>query len=265
MKKLIFATLLVASSATVYAEIVKPESDVKSLTPAQKMKREKRLKKYGGYVYRIPDNPGKFAVLNAQRSLDIADFEVDLRDLSKFNCIGFDAANISDKVDVTTAGTVLKASGANGAVFIIDDPAYPISLVAAESKWGIVNIAPLKTGAKDNESLKKRARRELWRVFYAVAGAADADVQLCLLRPVFSGDDIEALVPNTVCPAVQPRVDDHLKAMGLKKWQRATYREACEAGWAPEPKDDYQKAIWAEYHTKPTQPIKIKFDKAKGE
>jgi len=52
-----------------------------------------------------------------------------------------------------------------------------------------------------------------------------------------------------------------LKANGMSQEQRATYRHACEQGWAPAPTNDYQKAIWNEVHEMPTEPIKIKYQK----
>lgn len=264
MKRLMLCVAAIAAFAS-YADFQDEEPVDPKRAAARARKQREFLKDTGGYVYKIPENPGKFSIVNAQRSLDLDAFKKAMDGLSYFNSILIDAINVSDKVDAVTAEAVFKATGANGAVFIIDDPKYPISIIAPESKWGIVNIAPLRKGAKNDAALKKRASRELWRVFYYVAGAADSDVERCLLRPVFSGNDIEALETNTICPTILPKTELHLKAMGIKQWERATFREACEAGWAPAPTNDFQKVIWAEYNTKPTQPIKIKYDKKKGE
>ena len=43
-----------------------------------------------------------------------------------------------------------------------------------------------------------------------------------------------------------------------------TYKKACQEGWAPNPTNEWQQAIWDETRQLPTKPIKIEFDKAKG-
>jgi len=38
--------------------------------------------------------------------------------------------------------------------------------------------------------------------------------------------------------------------LGLKTPERATYKEACEAGWAPPPENETQKAIFDQFGKK---------------
>ena len=49
--------------------------------------------------------------------------------------------------------------------------------------------------------------------------------------------------------------------MGITPYRRTTYREACQEGWAPQPTNDVQKAIWeqvkADKERGPTNPITI--------
>ena len=40
----------------------------------------------------------------------------------------------------------------------------------------------------------------------------------------------------------------------------ASYRTACQQGWAPAPTNDAQRTIWQEVHQIPDKPITIKFD-----
>ena len=47
--------------------------------------------------------------------------------------------------------------------------------------------------------------------------------------------------------------------------RRTVYRKACEEGWAPQPTNDVQKAIWDKVHAMPTEPLKIKPETKKQE
>ena len=71
---------------------------------------------------------------------------------------------------------------------------------------------------------------------------------------------LEALSPEPLF-----KMQDGCSARNMRSARRGTYRRACEQGWAPQPTNDVQKAIWAEFHTKPTEPMQIKFDPKKGE
>jgi len=60
-------------------------------------------------------------------------------------------------------------------------------------------------------------------------------------------------------------VKQHLKDTGVTPVRYATYRIACREGWAPQPTNDVQKAIWDKVHAMPTEPIKIKPEEKKTE
>ena len=46
---------------------------------------------------------------------------------------------------------------------------------------------------------------------------------------------------------------------------RVPYLVAVQEGWAPQPTNDVQKAIWDKVHALPTEPIKIKPEEKKTE
>jgi len=51
---------------------------------------------------------------------------------------------------------------------------------------------------------------------------------------------------------------------GVMPARKGTYESACQEGWADEPKDKYQQAIWDKVHAIPKNPMKIEFDPKKG-
>jgi hypothetical protein len=184
--------------------------------------------------------------------------------MGKFTSTIVKLEDSKENVTVTTATAILNESGANGCVFIIDNDSYPISLVAQEAKWGIVNIAALNTAGADAKTIAIRTAREAWRVFALVAGAGDTSMGHCLLKPVFSPEGIDKLSTNTISPEPLLSMKDHMEAMGIKQISRCTYLDACKEGWAPAPTNEFQKAIWDKVHAVPKTPMKIEFDPKKG-
>ena len=60
------------------------------------------------------------------------------------------------------------------------------------------------------------------------------------------------------------RFAPYAKGYGITPAIESTYRKACKEGWAPQPTNEYQQAIWDSFHELPTKPVKIEFDPAKG-
>ena len=56
----------------------------------------------------------------------------------------------------------------------------------------------------------------------------------------------------------------NMKARGMTPTRIASYKKACQEGWAPAPTNDVQKAIWEKVHAVPATPMKIEFDPKKG-
>ena len=66
-----------------------------------------------------------------------------------------------------------------------------------------------------------------------------------------------------VPPDVFPRMLHYIGALGIRPVVQATYKKACQEGWAPAPTNDVQKAIWEKVHAIPDKPITIEFDPKK--
>jgi len=79
------------------------------------------------------------------------------------------------------AQSAFDAAKATAAVFIVKDPALPMSLVAMESKWGVVNADGLD---------EKGVEKELLRVATVVLGGASSKYTASSMRPVFSKEGL---------------------------------------------------------------------------
>ena len=227
-------------------------------------KRERMLRKTGGFVMRVPEKAGCLKVINAQSVVASESLEPFVKDMGRFTSSIVKLEDSKGQVTVETATAELQKSGANGCIFIVDNASYPISLVAQEAKWGIVNVAALNTNGADVQTVALRTAREAWRVFALVVGAGDTSMGHCLLKPVFTPEDIDKLATNSISPEPLLAIKDHMEAMGIKQVSRCTYLDACKEGWAPAPTNEYQKAIWEQVHAIPKNPMKIEFDPKKG-
>jgi hypothetical protein len=73
-------------------------------------------------------------------------------------------------------------------------------------------------------------------------------------------DLVEEFIPGDTAYACVAR----LIKVGVTPIRLVTYAKACKEGWAPQPTNDVQKAIWDKVHAMPATPMKIEFDPKKG-
>ena len=85
------------------------------------------------------------------------------------------------------------------------------------------------------------------------------------MQTVKNVEDLDKLHSEGITFDALQSIMRNLQNLGVTQTRKTTYRRACMEGWALQPTNDYQKVIWEEVHAKPTKPMKIKFDPAKGE
>ena len=162
-------------------------------------------------------------------------------------------------ISVEVVGSPTATKNPTGAMIaVIDDPAQPTILVAPEDGWATLNVAKLKSDKPSAELLKLRLHKEFWRTFAYLMGAANAQQQPCLMRPITSVADLDSHKVAVLSPGPMGNVAASMSMMGFARSEFATFRKACEEGWAPAPTNDVQKAIWEKVHAMPTEPLKIK-------
>ncbi len=217
------------------------------LTETERAERHRILqyRHTGGFITRRETNPGMFAFVNAQNSIAEDVFADDIAEMCRICKIDYAISRRSSGVELATAIAALKETRANAALFIVDDPSNPTTLLfAPESRWGIVNIAALKKDSPKKDALERRLRREIWRGFSIVAGSYTTEIPHCVLAPVASLRDLDELDGNTFSPEPLSRIEKNLRRLGIKPYYRCSYKTACKQGWAPAPTNDVQKVIW---------------------
>ena len=148
----------------------------------------------------------------------------------------------------------------NASLFLVDDPALPPMLVAPESRWTMVNMAPLKVA--DKSLFENRVKRQLSRGFAFLCGGGDSQFNGSLMS-VVKAEQLDKQEDHRLPVDVIGRFWGMMKEFGVTPAIYGDYEIACQEGWAPQPTNEYQKAIWEKVHAPPTKPLKITYDKDK--
>ena len=214
---------------------------------------------FGGDITVWPDNAGLFLFVDTQSRIEggavekpiaelAADFNIDIRRI----------AGAPGEVDVRKSPAELKGYGAKGGIWIVDDPALPVSLAAIEDGWGVLNVAPILSDEPAAAVLALRVKKYINRLFADLHGIGDPVMMpACVMKPAVGMKGVDALVCSTFSPESTGKIISALASAGYKQRKFGTYYDACEEGWAPAPTNAVQKAIWDKVHQLPTKPIKI--------
>ena len=254
MKALMIA---IVGAATAFAAVAETNatSVVRNAPTARKTKAA-LMKRFGGYVVRPNSARGAFVFMNAQKRVDKKVVE------------GV-AAKVLDMLHITTAvadvnpiafadmNKAIDEAKCRAGLIVVDDPKLPMLLVAPEGRWAYVNVSPLAAGDADKAKVEKRLTQELWRGFCYVGGGSPTESQGCVMNPAFSVGSLDAMPWDMISLEPVSQIMSHFKRMGITPAEITTYRQACLDGWAPQPTNDFQKAIWDKVHELPTKPITI--------
>ena len=250
MSRLVISAVVAFASAIMFADGNAKKAMPDAKTPQDKAARaEAILRKTGGFVSKKSD--GKIYFVNCQSR--ISDEEITkrvdrIRFVLKYPCeITKGTWKIGDS----------KPKDAKIAIYLVDDKTLPMSLVAVEAGWGVVNTATLSE--KNN-----RFSKQLTRVFCLTAGAADSPVKTSPMQTVLKSEDLDKLLTDGFTFDMASSINENLQALGMASERKVPYVKACKEGWAPAPTNEYQKAIWDKVHSTPKNPMKIEFDPKKG-
>ena len=189
---------------------------------------------------------GKIVVVNAQTKVSKSAIQsiVDkLVQQTKFNV---------EIVDGKYAMYV-RPEGAAAAVVLADEPSLPLSVVAVENLWGLVNVS--KLGDNKTES---RFAKEFIRVTTLAFGSALSRFTGSPLSSAVNAEMLDRYPTENYTYDCQQAILKNLCNLGMAPRLRTSYKKACEEGWATAPTNEFQKAIWDKVHAMPTEPIKIK-------
>ncbi len=255
MKKLLTFVLLatVCIGTDVFAQQVQPERKARP--------RRRSAAQVGGILVKPGTGIGTVKFINCQDKIDDAFLKETVKGIATFLSINLEVVpSDGSAFDMTKIAEEKAKFNAQELIYLVNDKSLPMSLMAIEDGYALINFAALATDASDAGALKNRVQRQIWRIFGLMNGASNTIFPHCVLKSVHNVKDIDKLGANVMCPEPYSKICDDLRARGVLPRVMATYRQACNEGWAPEPTNEVQRAIWKEVHTLPTDPIKIKFD-----
>ena len=152
-----------------------------------------------------------------------------------------------------------REAGVAAAVLVIDDAAYPFLMDSPDGRWAVLNVAAVKG---DAAKLSGRLTKLVWNATVRAVGAGGCGDAFSVFAPFTTLAELDRLGSDPG-PMGHNALIDAAKARGLTFVRLATYRTACQQGWAPAPTNDVQRAIWNQVHAIPDKPIKIEFDPKK--
>jgi phosphopantetheinyl transferase (holo-ACP synthase) len=218
----------------------------------RKAAREARIAAAGGLIEK-PYTGKYIVVVNDQSRVPEADlFD---KEQSIENLLQLPVKVVPPKTNVSDAGVIITLS---------DNKTAPALLVAPEVPWAGVNVGALAADNPSPERLAKRTQKEIWRAFIYACGGANSSVQPCIMRPIFGLRDLDSQRVEVPTPDPLPKIMNTANALKISEKTQATYRQACEEGWAPAPTNEVQQAIWDQVHAEPKNPMKIEFDPKTG-
>lgn len=177
--------------------------------------------------------------------------------------IPFRHVPLAGKFNVRSAAGEVRRLNASAAIFLINDPELPMSLVSLEAKWAMANIAPLTADNPKPYQLLARLDKLFSRVTMQVLGAGSfMDFPMSAMKPVVDVASLDALKGMSPAPVAMLYMNSYMKEIGIESETTTLYVTACRQGWAPAPTNEYQKAIWDKIHELPSNPMKIEYDPA---
>ena len=246
MKNLVFAAVaacsMIAAGAEPAASAPKPGEAEKAAKSAAA--RQRMLERTGGIV--VVEGTGQLTVVNCQKKIPFADVKARMENLAKVLHVKMVAEE-----GTWTMGAPLPKD-ANAALYVVDDPKLPMSLVASEARWGVVNVAGIDAGARFNKAFIRGAIRTF--------GAGVSQFRGSPMQPVTKPADLDRVVAEGLTYDALAGILGNLKAIGVTMARKASYRKACQEGWAAQPTNAVQKAVWDEVHALPKNPIKIEYN-----
>ena len=88
--------------------------------------------------------------------------------------------------------------------------------------------------------------KEIMRVATLLLGGASSRYESSVMRPAFSLEDLEKIGDLATIDSLMA-IFPNLKVHGFKQYEMMTFREAYESGYTPEPTNDEQRKIAAEF------------------
>ena len=216
-----------------------------------KKRRRNRLAEAGGLVTKI--GPGRVVQIYDAKKLIPADVaQRVVLDIQKATEIAVKYTNID-----------LGADGAAATVRIVDSKGIGALVVQPDDFTVILNVGELRKDISGEEHFRARCVKQLWRSIAYALGAGNSNGPFTVMKPFRNMKELDECMVSVAGPETLNVMMKTARKLKMAEAHTMTYKSACQEGWAPEPTNDVQRAIWKKVHTVPDKPITIEFDPKK--
>jgi len=160
---------------------------------------------------------GKFAIVNTCDA-PTAQIDIALRKACGMLMINYEFQKGS--WSFADAQKCFDATKANVAVFVVKDKSLPMSLIAMESKWGVVNAEGLD---------EKGVMKETLRVVTVLLGGASSKYPASTMRPVLNKAGLAKAGEIVTFDSIM-NISGYLPELGIKPYQLMSREDAIEEG-----------------------------------
>lgn len=250
MKKLMLACAVLMAASSVFADAA-----------TDKPKRRRPVGKPSGGIVEKPYSGNVLRVLNTQKDISAEEMAKLTESMRWTSLIPVEVVNgevAPDACPMEAAAKLVAEQKVGAGVVIVDNAKLPIILSSADAKWAILNMAPLKADAPDANKLTERFTKVYWCAMARSLGVGNSGYQGCVLAPFTTVKELDRIGVRQPCPEPFNKMIDAAAAYGIRTLSIASYRTACEQGWAQKPDTPVRQSIWDEVHKLPTEPIVIK-------
>ncbi len=233
-----------------FSQVASPNVRMQQARNVDATTRSNVLAKVGGFI-KIPSKGPSVRIINAQSRVPA---EI-INEVGNSMKLTFRYAVVAVTSKDTKGGPAwveetLKQPDTAAVLVIIDEAGQPPLVVAPEARWAIMNIAALCTKDMKADTLADRTKKQLWRAYGYLMGAAISSTDQCVMRPVFKPEDLDGLKFPTLGLEPIVKIQQQAAAFGITPERMTTYRKACEEGWAPMPTNANQRVVWEEVKAK---------------
>jgi len=246
MKKLVFAVMVLGTAVSYAAKNTKQMSEAERIAQY-----EEAILEEGGMVQ--VSGKGAVVAYDMRKVPALDDIRSSWKELAEQLKIGFVAKAGTGKFSIENVGSLMKQAGGEAVVFIVEDPALPITLAAQEARWSVLNVTPLKEGNPAPEVFGKRFTIGFLRAAVRAIGSDISRFESSLLNVANDAKDFDGFKGQDLTFDTQMGILTYVPKIGIDPVEFATYKTACEDGLSIPPTNDVQRAIWKKYQEQKQQ------------
>ena len=220
----------------------------KEVSQEEKMaRREKLMQKMGGFIHVTAAGP-ETTVVDMRREPgagfpQIADFLLK----NAYIRLRQKTAKAEGRTPLQIGREEIASGEALVAIVLAEAGAEtPALSVFPEERIAVVNVDALGRDGARAGVMEARLEKEVWRAFGLVLGTGYSSQEKSCIQPAFSAKEIDAIGWPRINPFDLVKINPILKRFGVRRERTVPYRLAVRGGYAPEPTNDLQRAVWEE-------------------